>query len=113
MNSNAKGKRGEREGAKEWAKAMCCEARRGQQFKGSPDSPDIEHSIDGIHLESKRTEKFKLYDSIEQAEGDSGSDVPVVLHRRNLKPWVAVLYLDDLPKLYEQLREYYGDSTKN
>lgn len=112
MNSNSKGKRGEREGAKEWSKVMGCDARRGQQFSGSPDSPDIKHGIDGIHLECKRTERLKLYDAVEQAEDDAGADeVPIVLHRKNLKPWVAILLLDDIPKLYERLKEYYdGDN---
>jgi len=77
-------------------------ARRGVQFRGSPDSPDVIADIPGIHIECKRTERFRLYEALEQAVKDAGANVPVVLHRQNRQPWVAVIRLDDLPTLIQK-----------
>ena len=98
MNSKKKGSRGELEASKELKRVLGCEARRGQQFSGSPDSPDIVCDIP-VHFEVKRTETFNAYKAMEQAEGDCGENPPVVLHRKNNKPWLVVVKLDDLPRL--------------
>lgn len=96
--SREKGKRGEREVANILRRHGYTNARRGQQFQGSPDSPDV-IGIPGVHMEVKRVESFHLWDSLEQSVGDAGSDIPVVAHRRNNSPWIAVLHLDDFIKL--------------
>jgi len=106
--SKDKGKRGEREAAAALSQVLGCEARRGVQYQGGPDSPDVQHSIDGLHIEVKRCEALRLYEALEQAEADAGPDVPVVLHRRNLKHWVAICGLDDLPGLVECLAPGLG-----
>jgi hypothetical protein len=36
---------------------------------------------------------------LEQAIADAGDHIPVVLHRANKRPWVAIVRLDDLPRL--------------
>lgn len=96
-NSRDKGKRGEREAAAALRDLGFKGARRGQQFQGSPDSPDVADAITGVHIEVKRTEKFNLYAALAQATLDAGKhDVPVVLHRRNSKMWVLALPLDRL-----------------
>ena len=60
----------------------------------------MKHSLPGLHIEVKRTERLNLYDALEQAIDDMAEDdIPVVLHRRNHKPWVAIVRLDDLPRL--------------
>lgn len=104
--SRNKGKRGERELAREMTRLFGVEARRGCQFQGGPDSPDVHIDIPGIHVECKRTERFRLYDAINQALKDAGAgQVPIVMHRSNLNPWVAVVLLDDLPKLASIISE--------
>lgn len=103
MNSRRKGKTGELQAAKELARVLRCSARRGQQFSGGAESPDVVCSIPGIHWEAKRTETFSLYPALEQAVGDAGESVPAVIHRRNNKPWVVVVKLDDLPRFVTQL----------
>ena len=110
MNSCDKGKRGEREAAREIARVLGVEARRGQQFAGGPDSPDVVHGLDGVHFEVKRTEKLHLWPAIEQAVADAMGSVPVVLHRPNNHPWVAILRLDDLPRLAELIAERGSDA---
>ena len=98
--SREKGKRGERELAGEIAAALGITARRGMQFQGSPDSPDVVTDIPEIHVECKRTEQFRLYESLAQAASDAGpSKIPLVFHRKNHKPWVVILRLTDLKPL--------------
>ena len=94
--SKQKGKRGERDAAAAVQAALNIDARRGQQFAGSEESPDIVTGLDKIHIEVKRTESFRMWDALTQAEDDAGSKVPMVLHRKNKKRWVAICYLDDL-----------------
>jgi Holliday junction resolvase len=104
--SRDKGKRGERELARELTRLFGVKARRGQQYCGGPDSPDVLVDIPNIHIECKRAERFRLYDAIDQAIGDAGvGQVPIVMHRSNLNPWVAVVLLDDLPKLASLIHE--------
>lgn len=97
--SLTKGKRGEREAAAEIRRLFGTDAARGRQFSGSPDSPDIVTGLVDIHFEVKRAESLQIYPSIEQATGDAGCQVPVVLHRRNGKPWLAIVPLEQLPRL--------------
>lgn len=93
--SKNKGKVGEREVA-----ALLCkygfDARRGQQYSGGDDAPDVKHNIPGIHIEVKRTEQFPLWAAMAQAIEDAKiGDMPVVFHRKNGKPWVVVLDAND------------------
>lgn len=98
MNSRDKGIRGELEFAA-YLRERGFGARRGQQFSGGGDSPDVVHSIPGVHLEVKRVEQFRLYDAVEQAVADAGGKMPVVVHRKNRCEWVAILRIDDLLEL--------------
>lgn len=93
--SRRKGANAEREVA-ELLRSHGFAARRGQQFSGSPDSPDVVHDIDGIHLEVKRTERLSLYPAMEQAKRDRrAGDVPVVVTRQNGREWLAILPAED------------------
>jgi Holliday junction resolvase len=76
-------------------------AKRGQQYQGSPDSPDVIcAALSGWHIECKRTERLDLYGALEQASGDAAEHKrPLVIHRKNKQPWVAILLLDDLLNL--------------
>lgn len=103
MNSRDKGARGELEWAEE-LKARGFEARRGQQFSGGGDSPDVVHNIPGVHFEVKRTERFSLYAAVDQARRDAGTtNMPIVVHRCNddkhkascRGDWLVVLSADD------------------
>ncbi len=93
MNSKAKGKRGELDLCQE-LRALGVSARRGVQYQGGSRSPDVVHDLPGVHLEVKRTEMLRLWAALEQArvEAEPG-DIPVVAHRANGRPWVAILPL--------------------
>jgi hypothetical protein len=91
MNSRDKGKRGELEFAKWCRERGYEEARRGQQFSGLGDSPDVV-GIPGLHVEIKRTETFRLWDGVDQAIRDSAGKLPwAVFHRPNRRDWIAVV----------------------
>lgn len=95
-SSKRKGKHGELEVAN-ILKTAGYDAHRGVQYQGGTDSPDV-IGLPGYHLEVKRTEAGSkaLYAWREQAEADAGVDkTPVVVHRQNGQPWVAILSLDD------------------
>lgn len=97
--SRNKGKRGEREAATAISRHLGVPARRGVQYSGSPDSPDVEIALPNIHVEVKRCEALSLYQAVEQATQDADEKIPLVLHRRNHKPWLAVVPLDRLMEL--------------
>jgi len=95
INSKQKGKTGELEAAKLLSEIFGTNCRRGVQYQGGPDSPDVV-GIPGIHFEVKRCESLSIYTAMDQAERDSGIDVPCVLHRRNHRGWLFVVQADDL-----------------
>lgn len=103
INSRQKGARAEREASKMWAELLGCEARRGQQFSGGADSPDVVTSMQHIHLEVKRVEKGNPYDWMAQAVRDAGPKLPIVLHRRNGEDWLAIVRLADVPRLAQEV----------
>jgi Holliday junction resolvase len=83
--SREKGKRGEREFA-ELLREHGYDARRGQQFAGGGDSPDVVVNLP-IHFEVKRTESFSP-SYLAQAERDAHpANQPVVAWKRNGAPW--------------------------
>lgn len=103
INSRAKGAAGERELAA-FLRERGFESRRGQQFSGTPDSPDIT-GLPGVHIECKRVEAGNPYVWLDQAIRDAGADkTPVVFHRKSRRDWIAVVRLDDFLKLYSAAR---------
>ncbi len=91
MNSRRKGKVGEREFAA-LLREHGFDARRGQQFSGSPDSPDVvSDALAWLHFEVKRVQNLNLADACVQAAGDSGGKPWVVAHRRNHQPWLITM----------------------
>ena len=93
--SREKGKAGEREVAALLRK-YGFEARRGQQFAGGSDSPDVVHSMDGWYIEVKRREAINLYAVLEQAGEEAGEDeAPVIFFRRNRQRWVVIMDAED------------------
>jgi hypothetical protein len=94
-NSRAKGAVGERELAAELKRLFGTATRRGQQYNGLEGEDVV--GLEGIHVESKRVEKLNIYEAVEQAVTDAKSiKVPAVFHRRNHKPWLVTIRLDDV-----------------
>jgi hypothetical protein len=110
MNSRNKGKVGEREFAS-LLREHGFDARRGQQFSGGADSPDVvSEALAWLHVEVKRVQNLNLTDACVQAEGDCGRGAPaghkkpwIVAHRRNHAPWLITMRAEFF---FELLREF-------
>lgn len=96
VNSKLKGKRGELEIAN-ILKGYGYDCRRTAQYNGKElDSKADIVGIPGLHLEIKRVEKLNIDNAMEQAARDAKPDeVPVVMHRKNGKPWLVTMRLED------------------
>lgn len=103
MNSRNKGAAGERE----WANWLCAEgykARRGQQYSGNPDAPDVVCDLP-FHFEVKRVERLNLLQAMIQATADCGPKMPVVAHRLNRGEWQVTMLASDWIKLVREFVE--------
>jgi Holliday junction resolvase len=102
MNSRNKGKVGEREFAA-LLRDNGFDARRGQQFAGSPESPDVVcPALDWLHIEVKRVEQLNLAEACAQASKDSGGKPWIVAHRRNRGPWFVTVEAEVLFEMLVQ-----------
>lgn len=96
-NSCQKGKRGERAWRDQLRDAGFLKSHRGQQYSGSPDSPDVIcPELPNIHFEVKYTQRLDLYGSVLQAITDTkGTEkIPVVAHRKNNADWLVIMHAD-------------------
>ena len=104
--SKQKGKRGERECAAELGELLGLAegaARRGVQFAGGPESPDVVLDGVNIHVEAKRVERLQLWPAVEQAAKDSPpAAIPLVWHKANRRPSVVIV---ETSRLLELARE--------
>jgi hypothetical protein len=107
--SKAKGKRGEREAAAELGAILNVDARRGVQYQGGPDSPDVVLPGVPIHVEAKRTERLSLWSALEQAKADApAGSVPIVWHRPNNRASVVIVETSRLVELVQAVVEARG-----
>jgi hypothetical protein len=122
MNSREKGKRGERQWRDE-LRANGYAARRGQQFSGSAESPDVVcEELGWIHFEVKAVERLNIEEAMEQARRDcaggkwqmaDGKDgnrkVAVVAHRRSRRPWLVTM---DAETFFRVIRGDFTEGSK-
>lgn len=104
MNSCQKGKRGEREW-RDVLRAAGYEARRGQQFAGGADSPDVVcEELSWIHFEVKHVEALSVHKAMDQAIRDAaGCKVPMVAHKKNREPWLVTMRAETFVELMKKL----------
>jgi hypothetical protein len=129
VNSRQKGKVGEREFAS-LLREHGFDARRGQQFAGGADSPDVvSEALAWLHVEVKRVQNLNLTDACVQAEGDSaGRGAPaghkkpwIVAHRRNHAPWLITMRAEtffqflrgELPPEDKPKQQHQNERTEN
>lgn len=101
------GKSQQRKGAAgEWELAALLSAQGYECQRGGSLSfgeiPDV-LGLPGIHIEVKRVEKLNVVEAMEQAIRDSDrmlDGMPALFHRRNRKPWLVTMRLEDWLKLY-------------
>lgn len=68
--------------------------------------PDLS-GLPGIHIEAKRVERLNVHEAMDQAIRDSErmcDGIPTLFHRRNRKPWLVTMRLEDWLRLYAQKR---------
>ena len=116
MNSRNKGKVGEREFAS-LLRENGFDARRGQQFAGGSESPDVvSDALAWLHVEVKRVQNLNLTAACAQAEGDQarlGSNgrkklAWIVAHRRNHAPWLITMRAEFFFELLRQFQPPAG-----
>ena len=107
MNSRSKGKRGELEFAA-FLRGHGFDARRGQQFAGGTDSPDIvSAALASWHVEVKRVERFNLAKACAQAARDGAGKPWFVAHRLNRGPWFITLDSDACYRLLRRVLPFF------
>lgn len=65
--------------------------------------PDVV-GLPGVHVEVKRVEKLNVGEAMDQAIRDSQrlqDGVPALFHRRNRKPWLVTMRLEEWLVLFE------------
>ena len=97
MNSRGKGARCEREWTAELREAGWSKARRGQQYAGGAESPDVIcPELSFIHWEVKHCERGNPFEFMAQAVSDAGAGkLPVMAFRRNRHPFLVILRAAD------------------
>lgn len=101
MNSRAKGAKGERELAR-LLREYGYGTRRGQQFSGANGDADVV-GLPHIHIECKRVEALNIDKAMAQSIGDAREgDIPTVMHRKNGKPWLVTMRLEDFIEIYRE-----------
>jgi len=110
INSRAKGARGERMWRDELREAGFT-ARRGQQFAGGTDSPDVLcEELKNLHMEVKCVQALNLDKACEQAERDAGLKAWIVAHKKDRKHWKVTM---DAGTFFQLLREGMDTFTTN
>lgn len=106
MNSKRKGKVGELELAHYLQDHGYKGARRSVQYNGKAENAKCDVlGMNGFHVECKRVEKLNLERACEQAQRDAeNNDIPIVIHRKNRKPWYVTIKLDDFLNILEEQR---------
>lgn len=106
INSKSKGARSEREFAAFLREYFGVNARRGVQYQGSADSPDVVSDFTDIAFEVKHVEKLNLEKAYQQAVSDAAChQVPVVAHRRNHSDWLVTFKASDIKKFIEAIKK--------
>lgn len=99
MNSRQKGARAERELAHKLSE-YGFECRRGVQYSGLGGEDVV--GLPFVHIEAKNVQKLNLRDAMAQSERDAREDqTPVVMHKKDRKPWLVTLNLEDFMTMYK------------
>ena len=100
-NSRTKGKRAELEIANHLTESGF-KSRRGQQFKGTKDSPDVISELP-YHIEVKRRQSFNLHKAMTKAASESDKP-PVIFHRKDREEWIVSMRMDDWIELHQKMK---------
>ena len=103
LNSRRKGAAGELAAAK-LLTAAGHPARRGRQYAGHPDAPDIVCPSLPIHWEVKVVEKLNFWNALDQARKDCPPEkTPIVLAKKRRTGWVVTLGAEDFLRMLARM----------
>lgn len=109
VNSRQKGKRAELQLAhklSEWG--FPC--RRSQQYAGANGDADVV-GLPFLHIECKAVERLNIYDAMDQSRRDAKEDeIPVTIMKKNRKPWLLVMDLDEFERFYKTWLKEWEES---
>lgn len=101
INSNRKGKAGEREFVNKCKAYGFLTARRSQQYSGEGHTADVV-GLPNLHVEVKRVEKLNIEKAMDQCYRDKREyEIGIVAHRKNGKEWLITLGFDDFMEIYK------------
>jgi hypothetical protein len=105
INSRSKGKRGELEVAhainREFPHAR---ARRAAQHSGTESTSDVlAPGLGPVWLEVKRVERLNIHQAMEKAVEQAGSQIPVIVHRRNDTEYLLTIRLTDARRFLKEV----------
>jgi len=102
INSNQKGKQGEREIANIFKEYGFDGARRSQQYAGINHDADVV-GLPNMHVEVKRVEQLNIDKAVEQMQRDKrDEELGMVVHRKNRKDWKVTMDLDEWMEVYKR-----------
>lgn len=109
-NSKRKGKDGELEIVK-ILKDHGYDVRRSVQYNGAAEDGQADViGLSGIHIEVKRVEKLNIYEAVSQAIRDCDLlHMPAVFHRRNNRPWLVTMPLENWLTVYRLSQKALDD----
>ena len=94
-SNKRKGKVFERECSK-MIRARDFDCRRGQQFRGSKDSPDIvSDSLNEFHFECKFKQNLNLWDALEKCLEEAPGKMPTIIWKRDRKIPLVIMDFHD------------------
>ena len=100
--SRDKGKRAELQLAHIWQDAGYKDAKRAVQHSGRGNGRGDLIGIPRINCESKAVERLNVRTAYEQAvdNAEGTNELPVVCHKKDRKPWLVTLSLEDFIKIF-------------
>ena len=103
VNSNLKGKTGERDWVA-FLKKNQLYSRRTQQYCGKTDESADCIGLKGIHQEVKRVERLNIAKAMSQSITDSKDKklMPIVAHRISRGPWLVTMTAEDWINIYKE-----------
>lgn len=106
MSSRERGKRGEREARDAWNQHIGAGAIRSAQSHGK-EAADL-LGTGAVHVEVKKRRKIAVQSFMDQAVGDCGERIPVVMMRQDRGGWLVMLRVEDARAF---AREVLGTAT--
>lgn len=96
VNSKQKGKRAEL-ALSHKLNELGFNTRRTAQYNGKEQGSLADLvGIPNVHIECKHNERLNIHDAMAQADRDcADGDTPMVFHKKNNKPWLVTMHLED------------------